>query len=219
MSPTRNRRGLPWPVRLTLDIGVSPLAFFLMSGVAGASTAASLLVSVGVGALWTIGQLLATRKVNAAAVCVVAGLVVGAVLTGISGDARFGVAKDSLYTAVFGLAMLVSLAARRPLMFALIRPFATEDGDPAKVAEWNAAWVSPLFRRGMRTMTVVWGVGLLVEAVTRIAVVYGGFPVAYAAALSPVLTAVVLAALMSWTAWYGRKAGEARRRVEGVPAP
>jgi hypothetical protein len=212
MDTPRNRRGLPWPVRLTLDIGVSPLAFFLMSGVAGAGTGVSLLVSVGVGALWTIGQLLVTREVNAVAVCVIAGLVVGAVLTGISGDERFGVAKDSLYTAVFGLAMLVSLAARRPLMFALIRPFATEDGDPAKVEQWNASWVSPLFRRCLRTMTVVWGIGLLIEAAARIVVVYGGVP---AAALSPVLTGVVLAALMSWTAWYGRKAGEARRRAEG----
>jgi hypothetical protein len=145
---------------------------------------------------------------------VLLGLAVGVALTVVTGDPRFGVAKDSLYTGVFGVVTLASLLTARPLMFYLIRPFATEDGDPAKVEEWNRSWLSPRFRRCMRVMTAVWGIGLLVEALGRIAIVYGGASLDLAAALSPVLTAVVLIALMSWTAGYGRRAGEARRQIE-----
>jgi hypothetical protein len=215
-KPKRPSRGLPWPIQLTLDIALSPVVFFLLQGPFDLSTTAALTASVLVGAAWTLVMLAITSKFNAVSLCVIAGLVVGVVLTAVTGDARFGVVKDSFYTGVFGLAMLVSLAARRPLMFYLIRPFATEDNEPSKVAEWNESWVSPLFRRCMRVMTVAWGIGLLVEAGSRAVIVYGGLSIDVAAALSPGLTGVVLVSLMSWTAYYGKNAGEARRLTESA---
>ncbi|MFC0433046.1 VC0807 family protein [Kutzneria buriramensis] len=208
------RKGRPWVVQLLLDIALAPAAFFLIQAFTSVSTATALLVSILLGAAWTGFGVARTGKVNAVSLCVLLGLAVGVALTVVTGDPRFGVAKDSLYTGVFGVVTLASMLAPRPLMFYLIRPFATEDGDPAKVEEWNRSWLSPLFRRCMRVMTAVWGIGLLVEALGRIAIVYGGASLDLAAALSPVLTAVVLIALMSWTAGYGRRAGEARRQIE-----
>lgn len=210
----KRKRGLPWVVQLLIDIALAPVAFFVIQAVTAVSTATALGVSILLGAAWTGLGLARTGKVNAVSLCVILGLVVGVALSVVTGDPRFGVAKDSLYTGVFGVVMLVSLATRRPLMFHLIRPFATEDGDPEKVAEWDRSWVSPLFRRCMRVMTLVWGIGLLVEALGRIAIVYGGVSLDLAAALSPVLSAAVLISLMSWTAGYGRRAGEARRQIE-----
>ncbi|GAA0629884.1 hypothetical protein GCM10010174_57850 [Kutzneria viridogrisea] len=59
-------------------------------------------------------------------------------------------------------------------------------------------------------MTTTWGLGLLVEAATRVVLV-GTVSLDTAAALSPALTGVLLVMLMTWTASYGRRAGEARR--------
>ena len=208
------KQGLPWVVQLVIDIGLAPVVFFVVRGVWDVPVATALVVSIVVGGAWTVLSVVRTGKVNAVALCVLGGLAVGVALSVVTGDPRFGVAKDSLYTGVFGGVMLASLVMPRPLMFHLIRPFATEDGDPAKVEEWNRSWGSRLFRRCMSVMTAVWGIGLLVEAAGRIAIVYGGASLDLAAALSPVLTAVVLIGLMGWTAGYGRRAGEARRQIE-----
>ena len=210
---TTTRRGLPWQVQLLIDIALTPVAYFALHGHFGLTTTAVLLISIAAGGLWTALTLARTRKVNAVSLCVIGGIVLGGVLTMLTGDPRFGVAKDSLYTGVFGLIALVSMGAARPLMFYLIRPFATRDNQPAEVAEWNASWASPMFRRCLRVMTLAWAIGLLVEALTRIVLVCTA-SLGTASALSPVLTAVVLIVLMSWTAGYGRRAGEARRAVE-----
>jgi membrane associated rhomboid family serine protease len=87
-------------------------------------------------------------------------------------------------------------------MYYLIRQFVADDN-----------WASPMFRRRMRVMTLTWAIGLLIEAATRIVLVHT-VSVNTAAALSPVLTGVALAVLMTWTAGYGRRAGEARRVAE-----
>ena len=205
---TTTRRALPWQVQLLIDIALTPAVYFALGG-----TTTALLISIAAGGLWTVLTLARTRKVNAVSLCVIGGIVIGGVLTVITGNPQFGVAKDSLYTGVFGLVALVSMGAARPLMFYLIRPFATHDNEPAQVAEWNAAWASPMFRRCMRVMTLTWAFGLLAEALTRIVLVET-VPLGTAAALSPVLTAVALIVLMSWTAGYGRRAGQARRAAQ-----
>jgi hypothetical protein len=202
---------MKWVVQLIVDIGLAPAVFFAVQGIWDPGTTTALGISVLVGAVWTVWGVVRTGRLNAVGVCVLAGLAAGVVLSLVTGDPRFAVAKDSLYTGALGLAMLASLAMRRPLMFHLIRPFASEDGDPDK---WHEGWRSPRFRRCMRVMTCAWGIGLLAEALARIGLVYGGASLNVAAAVSPVLTGVVLVALMSWTAGYGRRAGEARRQLE-----
>ena len=207
------RRTLPWQIQLLIDIALTPAVFFALQGRFGLSTTAVLLISIAAGGLWTAITLARTRKVNAVSLCVIGGILIGGVLTMLTGNPQFGVAKDSLYTGVFGLVALLSMVAARPLMFYLIRPFATHDNDPAEVAEWNASWASPMFRRCMRVMTLTWALGLLIEAGTRIVLV-STVSLDTASALSPVLTGVVLAVLMTWTASYGRRAGQARRAAE-----
>ncbi|AHH95275.1 hypothetical protein KALB_1905 [Kutzneria albida DSM 43870] len=91
----QRRTGLPWQVQLTIDVALSPVVFFALQGNFGLSTGQALLISTLVGAAWTGFVLITTRKVNAVALCVIAGMVVGAALTGVTGDPRFGVAKDS----------------------------------------------------------------------------------------------------------------------------
>lgn len=108
----------------------------------GVTTVGALLAGSAAGLAWAGIGFAATRKVNVITLLIVGGLLVGGVLTFVTGDAKFAVAKDSIYTGAFGLALLGSLLARRPLMFYLLRPFATQDNDPEKVAEWNGSWAA-----------------------------------------------------------------------------
>lgn len=217
MTAPRTRRTLPWQIQLTLDIGLSPATFFALNGRFGLSTIEVLLVAVGVGIIWSAIGLVMTRKLNAVALVVVVGVVVGALLTAITGSPQFAIAKDSFYTGLLGIAMLGSLALARPLMYYLVQPFATHDGDPEETAEWKASWTSPMFRHAMRMMTVVWGVGLLLDAGVRMTFVWWA-PIDVSAALSPALTAVVLFSLMGWSGVYGRRSDAARSVAEGVHA-
>jgi intracellular septation protein A len=189
-------------LQLLIDIALTPAVYFALHGRFGLTTTAVLLISIAAGGLWTALTLARTRKVDVVSLCVLGGIVIGGALTMLTGNPQFGVAKDSLYTGVFGLVALASLGAKRPLMYYLIRQFVADDN-----------WASPMFRRCMRVMTLTWAVGLLIEAATRIVLVYT-VSVNTAAALSPVLTGVALAVLMTWTAGYGRRAGEARRVAE-----
>src|SRR5436305_990872 len=82
------------------------------------------------------------------------------------GDATLLKVRESVFTRVFGVICLGSLAAPRPAMFYMGRAFAT-GGDPAKVAEFDAIWDLPGVPRRFRFVTLVWGLGLVGEAVVR----------------------------------------------------
>src|SRR6202011_1662920 len=73
---------------------------------------------------------------------------------------------DSMVTGVFGVVCLVSLGARRPVMFFLGRSFSAGT-DAAKTAEFDEMWELPSVPRRFRFVTAVWGVGLVSEAVLR----------------------------------------------------
>src|SRR5450755_2363668 len=84
----------------------------------------------------------------------------------LTGDARFAILKDSAFTLVFSLLFLASLTGSRPLIFRLNAQML----DRAGAAAFERAWVErPAVRKTFRLMTLVWGLGLLLEALLRIA--------------------------------------------------
>ncbi|MGI5240771.1 VC0807 family protein [Dactylosporangium sp. CA-139066] len=121
-------------------------------------------------------------------------------------DGRLVLLKDSAFTGLFGLGLLGSLLAPRPLMFYFGRKFAT-DGSAERLAWWNGLWQFAGFRRTQRIMTVVWGVTFLAEAVVRIALTETLSTDAMVA-VNAVLPYAVTAALVTWTILYGRRARE-----------
>jgi hypothetical protein len=111
-------------------------------------------------------------------------------------------------TGALGLLCLVSLALPRPLMFYFGRWFATR-GEPAAVAEFDARWGEPRFRRGNRLITLVWAGAFLGEFALRVVLVFTLPPVVVLAVAPVVLGAITLATIV-WT--YGYIA-RARRRA------
>ncbi len=143
------------------------------------------------------------RRIDGFGFIVLAVIALGVVLALMSGDARFALVKESFLTGAFGLAMLGSLAARRPLMFYSGRKFAT-DGSPEGLALWESYWVkSAMFRHANRTMTAVWGIVFLLEAAIRVAAAYT-LATSTAVALSSIVPLAVVALLMAWTISYSK---------------
>jgi hypothetical protein len=121
----------------------------------------------------------------------------------ISGNPRFYLVKESFGTAAFGLAMLISLAFARPMMFYLSRQGAT-GGNPEAVARWNGLWTTaPMFRHVIRVMTVVWGVGFVTEAAVRVVLALIA-PASVVLAVGQVMAYVVITLLLLWSFNYGR---------------
>jgi intracellular septation protein A len=132
-----------------------------------------------------------------------------AIVTGIglafaTGNALFAILKDSAFSLVFSLLFLASLAAKRPLVFRLNQQMLGPAG-----AALDEAWTQrPGVRKTFRLMTLVWGVGLLLEALLRVVASFT-LPVATAAATSPWIALGCIGGLIGWTVVYA----QARRRA------
>ncbi len=162
-----------------------------------------------------VGGLVRKRRFDPIAVLSLIAIVAGVATSGLSGNPAFAVAKESLFTSVFGLVFLGSLLTSRPLIFHLGRQFST-GGDPASLARWDALWERPAFRRVVRLMTAVWGCGLLLEAVVRVVAAFT-LPVTVSTIVSPVVGVGTIVALVVWTSRYA-KAVRARAAATATAA-
>ena len=123
----------------------------------------------------------------------------------LNGDATLLKVRESMFTGVFGLICLISLGARRPAMFYMGRSFAT-GGDPVKVTEFDAIWDLPGVPRRFRFVTLVWGLGLMGEAVVRTILAVTASTQVFLE-ISPVLNFGVLGGLI-WFSAVSSKRGE-----------
>jgi hypothetical protein len=94
-------------------------------------------------------------------------------------------------------------------MFYFARHFSA-GRDPAAIAQFDAGWQRPGFRRAMRTITVVWGATSLLEFAIRIGLVLS-LPAATVLVVSPIVLGTLVIATIWWTFAYGRRA---RARAE-----
>jgi hypothetical protein len=125
-----------------------------------------------VPAVGAIVQLLTKRHLDGMGGLVVVTAVAAIVLSVITRSPRFLLAKDGLLTAVWGLWFLATIRFRRPTAFVLARPF-LEGRRAFSAGSWDDLWSSePQFRLIWRVASVLWGVGLLTDAVLRVVMSY-----------------------------------------------
>jgi hypothetical protein len=120
----------------------------------------------------------------------------------LNGDPLLLKIRESLVTGLFGVACLVSLLLRRPLMFHLGRSFAT-GGDADKAKEFDKRWDLPTVPRRFRFSTMVWGTTLVGEAVVRTGLAIT-MPTQRFLILSQLINWSVLAGLFWFTILYSR---------------
>lgn len=125
----------------------------------------------------------------------------GLALSFVAGDARVLLVKDVATGALAGLLFLGSCVVGRPMTYyAAVRFAGPEDAERIR-----AGWAHPKARRAFTRMSLVWGCGLLADAVVRIAAIYL-LPIDLAVGLSTALMVVSFAVLIAWT-------GRAARRL------
>ena len=115
-----------------------------------------------------MASLTARHAPNRLAMLMLAVNVAGIVVSFLSGDPRAMIAKDSVVSSVIAIAILVSVATRRPLMSEGLKPFLTK-GHPDRTAAWDRlAASSARFRRLEALFSVIWGLALLADCTARL---------------------------------------------------
>jgi hypothetical protein len=188
-----------------LDIGAPIAAYYVLRG-AGASNLVALAAGAVIPALAALWSLLVKRRTDGVALLVLATVVVSIVVSVVSQDPRFLLAKDGVVTGLWGLWFLASIATRRPAAFVFARPL-MEGCKVFTAGSWDVIWgTTPGFRRIWRVSSVMWGIGLLVDAVTRVVMAYT-LPVHVVPGLSGILWPVTFVVLQIVTNAYYHLAG------------
>jgi intracellular septation protein A len=148
-----------------------------------------------------------TRRVGIIAVVSLVGILAGLGLSYATGNVAFALLKDSLFTGLFGAVFLGSLLTEKPLIYRINIDLAGPE--PAARAAAEALWERPSARQHLRLLTLVWGIGLMIEAAARLLAV-ATLSIVTATALSPVIQCTVFGVLALLTVLFVR---EQRRRV------
>jgi hypothetical protein len=198
---------------LLLDL-FAPLAVYALLSRLGASDFVSLGLAAALPAIYIAAAVIRGRPIDRIAILVLILLLVAIALALATGDPRILLAKSAIITGAAGLYILSTLLAEHSFIFhASQRLFA--GGDPAKEVTWEARWqTSSGFRRAIRRLTLIWGLGLIGEAIVRAGIIYM-LPVAQAVIWGQVWAIAVLLALIAISvrsARRGRAAAEAAGR-------
>ncbi|WP_434629702.1 VC0807 family protein [Chromobacterium sp. CV08] len=116
--------------------------------------------------LWSGWELWRERRVDALSTLVLLGIVLSLAAMALGGGGRMLLLRESLLGGLFGAAFLLSLLLPRPLVFYLARATMERQRDDGR-QHCEQLWQRPLFRRGMRAMTLLWGCGLVLEMLLR----------------------------------------------------
>jgi hypothetical protein len=216
-TPSRSGQGISLRSQLPslLVNAVAPvLAYQVLTnlGVSSMTALASSAIFPVLGTGWSFAR---TRRPDIIGVVSLTFILVGVATSVVSGDPRFVLVKDSLMTGLFGLLCLGSLVlVPRPLLFYFGRQFSS-GGDPARAAAFESMWQYPHFRAVMQVMTIVWGVGYLIEALVRVGLSFL-LTIPVFLIVSPLLAFGVTIGLISWTVAYART--KTRRRAAELGA-
>jgi hypothetical protein len=155
---------------------------------------------------WILFQFARERRLDFVGAIVLFGFAVGVISsTLLGGNAYVLKVRDAFFTALFGIACIVTLYTHdRPAIFYVGR-YLSAGKDPSKLAAYNQLHDVPIGRHTFRVLSVVWGIGLVVEASTRLALAEVLHTGTYLA-VSPFITATVIGGLFVFTVVYSRSA-------------
>lgn len=186
--------GLAW------DVGLPLVGYYAMHAL-GASDRTALLVATLAAGLRLVRVAVRSRRVTWFGALMLAVFGIGLVLAFVGGDPRFILLKDSFTTGGVGLVFLASLLGARPLTFS-----AYQSWQPAAAAELDARWDQVAgIRHTFRVSSVVWGIGLLVEAALRVPLIYA-LPIDVAVGASTGMQVVAFVLLGGWNTVYAIRA-------------
>ncbi len=153
--------------------------------------------------LWSLYELIKTRRLDAISVIVVTSILFTVGATAMGGSARLIQIRDAMVTGVIGVIFLLSLALKRPMIFYLAR--ATMARNTAEgAAEFETMWLRPGVRKAFMVLTAVWGVGLVFQTAVMCWLAWI-WPISRYLLLSPFIGYGIFGLLMAWSLWYRAK--------------
>jgi len=200
---TRDRAAVGRAGRVVVRVVVGlalPTALYYLLRAAGLSVYGSLLVSTVASAVPGLVTLVRERRFDGLSAYFTAMMLGALVISLIPGATRFLLAKEAVLTAVTGAWFIASVRAERPLVYLFTRPIL--QGRLRWPADWDGLWSrAPGFRRMWRVASVIWGVGLLVDAAVRVAMAWA-LPPDDVPGLATLLYAVMVVVLNAVTHTY-----------------
>ncbi len=155
---------------------------------------------------WIVIQFVRQRRIDVVGAIVLTGFAVGVLSSTLLGGNDYVLkVRDAFFTALFGVACIVTIFTHdRPALFYVGR-YLSAGTDPAKVSAFDRLHEVPIGRHTFRVLSVVWGIGLVIEASTRLALA-DVLPTGTFLAVSPFITATVIGTLFAFTALYSKRA-------------
>lgn len=150
---------------------------------------------------WSIVELIRFRRVDALSAIVLLGIALSLLAMAFGGGPRVLLMRECLASGAIGVTFLLSLLARRPLVFYLARATVARE-TPEGVARFEQLWGERReFASAMRMLTTVWGLGLTADAALRMWLA-ATWPIERFLVVSPILGYGLFGGLMAWTFWY-----------------
>jgi hypothetical protein len=195
-------RGLAW------DVGLPVVGYYALH-LAGVSDFVALLVATGLAGVRIVWVAVRERALNPFATVMLVVFGIGLVLALVSGDPRFLLLKNSIVTGAIGLVFVGTTLWGTPLTLAASQSF-----QPARKAELRHEYeTDPHVRHGHRLSSTVWGVGLILEALVRVPLVFL-LPIDVMVGLGEAMTIAVIGGLLAWNISYVRRATARRQAAE-----
>ncbi len=155
------------------------------------------------------------RRVDALSMLVLAGIVLSLLaFLGGGGGVHVMQLREKLGTALIGLVFLGSVAIRRPLIYQFVQAGLARRS-PSELAELEGLRGNRFFEQTMTLMTLVWGFGLVGEALISAGLVLT-LPVRTYLMAAPVLGNATMGGLGLWTFWFGRRQRRIGRQMRAA---
>ncbi len=182
----------------------------------------ALLASSAPPILWSVIELIRHRRIDALSLLVIAGIVLSIAAAFGTGSARALQLREKLVTGLIGLVFLGSALIGKPLIYELAVAGMRRKGSGSveELAQFQQLRDRPQFRRTMMLMTLVWGIGLVVDVAFGIVLVFS-LSIREYLLVGPIVGYTFMGGLSLWTFWYSRRAkkrGDERRAAEARAA-
>ena len=119
----------------------------------------ALMVSSAPPILWSIVEFIRRRRVDAVSMIALAGIALSLVAYFGGGGVKFLQLRERLVTAIIGLVFIGSAVIGRPLIYYLAMAGMRRRGAHQEAEDMASRSGTPMFKRTMMTMTLVWGFG------------------------------------------------------------
>jgi intracellular septation protein A len=110
--------------------------------------------------LWTI---IIKRRFEPLPIILVLSFFIGLGLSLGFKDAKLNQVQGPIVTSIIGISYIVTLGCKKPIIYYFSRPWMTKN-DPEKIKEFDLSWESPNYRSAMKTVSIVWGLGFILQA-------------------------------------------------------